>query len=278
MQILPILSSAINNYAVQFNRSNSASHLGLTSEDIQKLLPSPKKKNISNIWDIIPTSTPNNSFFPIAQILTYQYKLKIMLLEFNQNTGVDSDSGDDYERYLQFYNPNIASLAKSIVDRSDSNDEKVYKIEQWVIENIEYVLDTHNYGMNEYWATPTLTLLRETGDCEDGAFLLHSLALHAGVPIDQLRTYGGFVEIEEGISLLGGHAWTAYKREFDNEWVEVDWCYYPTDTLLAERTAMKDDTKYVDDFFYVDALKTVETSLVNSIRRPMSGQLIKTYA
>jgi len=278
MQIQPVLSSAINSRAVQFNRNGSAPHLGLTMEDVQRLLPSPQKKSISNIWEIIPTPEANKSFFPIAQILTHQYKLKIMLLEFNKNTGVDSDSGDDYERYLQFYNANIASLAKSIVDRSDSNDEKVYKIEQWVIENIEYVLDTHNYGMNEYWAPPTLTLLRESGDCEDGAFLLHSLALHAGVPIDRLRTYGGFVEIEEGIPLLGGHGWTAYKRESDDEWVEVDWCYYPTDTLLAGRTAMKNDTKYVDDFFYVDALKTVDASLVNRIRRPMSGQLINTYA
>ena len=123
-----------------------------------------------------------------------------------------------------------------------------------------------------------LTILREQGDCEDGAFLIHSLALHAGVPIDRLRTYGGFVELEEGIPLLGGHGWTAYKREFDDEWVEVDWCYYPTDTSLSERTAMKNDTKYVDDFFYVDALKTVDASLVNRIRKPVSGGLINTYA
>lgn len=278
MQIQPILSSAVNTRAVQFNQNESTSHLGLSSEDIQRLLPSSQQKSVSNVWDIIPTPEANNSFFPLAQILNHQYKLKIMLLEFNKNTGVDTDSGDDYERYLQFYNANIASLANSIVDRSDSNDEKIYKIEQWVIENIEYVLDIHNYGMNEYWATPTLTILREQGDCEDGAFLIHSLALHAGVPIDRLRTYGGFVELEEGIPLLGGHGWTAYKRESDDEWVEVDWCYYPTDTLLSERTAMKDDTKYVDDFFYVDALKTVDASLVNRIRKPVSGGLINTYA
>ena len=278
MQIQPVFSSAVNNRAVHSYRNGSASHLGLNSEDIKRLLPSAETKSTSNIWEIIPTPEANNSFFPIAQILTHQYKLRIMLLEFNKNTGVDSDSGDDYERYLEFYNPTIASLAKSIVTRSDSNDEKVYKIEQWVIDNIEYALDIHNYGMNEYWATPSLTLLRQRGDCEDGAFLIHSLALHAGVPIDRLRTYGGFVELEEGIPLLGGHGWTAYRRESDDEWIEVDWCYYPTDTLLTERTAMKHDAKYVDDFFYFDALKTVDTSLVNRIRKPFSGGLIYTYA
>lgn len=278
MKIESIQSSPLFTPAIPFNRNASAPHLDLSMEDVQRLLPAPPKKNISHIWEIIPTPAPNDSIFPFVQLLTLKYTFQMMLFQFNQNIGIDADSGDDYERYLEYPNRNITRLVNSIVARSDSNDEKVYKIEQWVINNIEYALDIHNYGMNEYWATPSLTLLRQRGDCEDGAFLLHSLALHAGVPIDRLRTYGGFVELEEGIPLLGGHGWTAYRRESDDEWIEVDWCYYPTDTLLTERTAMKHDSKYVDDFFYFDALKTVDTSLVNRIRKPFSGGLIYTYA
>jgi len=53
------------------------------------------------------------------------------------------------------------------------------------------------------------------GDCEDGAFLVHSLLLHAGVPYDRIGTYGGLVESGEGAA-TGGHAWTAYRRESDD--------------------------------------------------------------
>lgn len=261
-----------------YNNGSSATALGLTVDDVQKLIPSPGGKNNTNLWDNIYTPQANDSLFPVYQLLNEQRRLEIMQFEFNKNAGIDADSGDGYQRYLNFYNAKIASLAKYIVGKSSTNDEKVYKIEQWVIENIKYTLDIHNYGMTEYWATPSLTLLRETGDCEDGAFLIHSLALHAGVPIDQLRTYGGFVEIEEGIPMLGGHGWTAYRRESDDEWVEVDWCYYPTDSPLAERTPMRHDTKYFDDFFYFNAIKTVDTTFVNRIRRPSGGSLINIYA
>ncbi len=70
----------------------------------------------------------------------------------------------------------------------------MYKIEQWVINNIEYKLDRENYGMLEYWALPSLTLARGTGDCEDGAFLIMSLGLNAGVDPNRLRFYAGKVK------------------------------------------------------------------------------------
>ena len=123
---------------------------------------------------------------------------------------------------------------------------------------------------------------KKSGDCEDGAFLMYSLAVAAGVPYDRLRTYGGYVELEEGVPILAGHAWTAYKRETDDEWVVTAWCHWPTSDPLQSRTPMKNDYKYVDDFFYVDITKTVDTSLLNRIRKPVgadaAGRLINTYA
>lgn len=246
----------------------------LTVDDIRTLLP-------PNMWDYKPKSKSVGSFkqFPLADILNAQYNFKVLLYQFNKNTGVDTDSGDGYEKYLQVSDKAIQSLARSIVSYGDSNDTKMYKIEQWVMNNIEYKSDIANYKQLEYWAFPTLTLNKESGDCEDGAFLMHSLALAAGIPYDKLRTYGGFVQETEGSYQLGGHAWTAYRRESDDEWVEVDWCYYPTDMALDERQPMRDDLKYVDDFFYVDVLKTVDAILTNRIRKPTGyiGGLINTY-
>ncbi len=278
MNVQSILSSTPRPPSFRIERKGELPPLGLTSEDIKKLLPSSQVDDVNSIWELIRPSDSKDATFPLAQLLNQQYQLKIMFLEFSRNIGIDVDSGDGYERYLQFPNPAIARKANAIVARSDSNDKKMYKLEQWVLENIEYKYDVHNYGMNEYWATPSLTLLKESGDCEDGAFLLHSLALHAKVPMERLRTYGGFVQNEDGVSLLGGHAWVAYQRESDDEWVELDWCYYPTDTKLAERSPMKNDSKYIDDFFYIDAFKTVETPLINRIRNPESGWVINTYA
>lgn len=61
-------------------------------------------------------------------------------------------------------------------------------------------------------------------------------------------------------------AWTAYKRQTDEEWIITDWCYWAKDTPLAERDSMGSDLKYIDDYFYVQADKTVETPYVNKVR------------
>jgi hypothetical protein len=63
-----------------------------------------------------------------------------------------------------------------------------------------------------------------------------------------------------------GHAWTAYQREIDNEWIVLDWCYGTTDSPLAEREPMSEDLKYIDDYFFVQATKTVETPYANRVR------------
>jgi len=172
---------------------------------------------------------------------------------------------DHYERYLQFPNTKIRDTAKRIVDSSDSLDEKAYKIMKWVQDNINYRDDLSIYGRSEYWALPTMTLSKKAGDCEDGAFLEHSLMLAAGIPYDRIRTYGGLVWAGAGAE-TGGHGWTAYKREVDNEWVVVDWCYYPSDQPISERTPLKDDKRYIDDFFYVTALDTVDATYTNEFR------------
>ena len=248
MNILPV-SRPRDLYPVPYVKPQAPqAKLRLTEEDIRKLLPSLPKdvcgnfysEDIINIGDTIPDVAPAGAYFPIADIFNQKYEFSIMYFQFNQKSGVNSGSGDDYEKYLQFPNQRLSNLANSIVDTSDSDDEKIYKIEQWVINNIDCVRDINKYGTEEFWAYPAITLNRGSGDCEDGAFLIHSLALHAGVPKDRLRTYGGFVEAEGGSFLLAGHAWTAYMREADHEWVEVDWCNYPTDVPLSARMAMQD--------------------------------------
>ena len=158
-------------------------------------------------------------------------------------------------KYLQFPNAVVKNQVMKIVSPSDTDDQKAQKIIDWVKKNIKYVTDEKNYGKGEYWAKPTETLKRMSGDCEDGAFLIHSMLLNAGVPSSKVRTYGGLVEAGKNAP-YGGHGWTAYKRSTDNKWITLDWCYYPTPVgadILKQKT-FKQDKNYVDMFWYITAI------------------------
>jgi len=255
MKMTPKVPSALKEHigVQKLNFSNNTALL--------PLLPQPKKSN--TIWDsFLPGTSP---FAKIFDFLHNIVATKLALVQLNYSITTDNDSGADYERYLQIPNPTVQALALSIVNHSDSDDTKMYKIEQWVIDNIDYVSDIEQYKELELWAYPTMTLKTRQGDCEDGAFLLQSLALHANVDSDRLRTYGGLV-ITEGGTNIGGHAWTAYRRESDDEWINLDWCYWATNAPLDERKPMTEDLKYIDDYFFVQATKTVETPYSNRIR------------
>jgi len=175
--------------------------------------------------------------------------------------------------YLQYPNEIIREKALSIVSPGDDNDTKAHKLHKWVLENFPYITDEQQYGREELWVPPVMSLRSGTGDCEDGAFLLHSLMLNAGIPADRIRTYGGMVEVP-GTGREGGHAWTAYRRESDNEWVVLDTSYYPTLAPLSLLPLMKDDDRYIDDIFFISLNETVITMATNRIRDP---ELLPVY-
>ncbi len=169
--------------------------------------------------------------------------------------------------FLQYPNDKLKKLAFTIVKPTDSNDIKMQKITSWVVKNIQYKSDEDNYGYEELWAAPTMTLFKKSGDCEDGAFLIHSLALNAGVPASRLRTYGGLVKAGVGAA-TGGHGWTAYQRETDNEWVVFDFSYYPNNLSASSRPLMSEDKRYIDDYFYMTLNEYVTTDYSNRVREP----------
>ena len=169
--------------------------------------------------------------------------------------------------WLQFPNKIIRDLAMTIVNAGDSDDIKMEKIQQWVVDNIGYMTDEEQYGYEELWVPPVMLLKTKKGDCEDGAFLIMSLGLNAGVDPERLRMYGGFVDAGPGAA-SGGHGWVAYRRESDDEWVAVDFSYYPDLRPMDDRTPLKDDKKYVDDYFFITNQYIVVTENTNRIRDP----------
>ena len=169
--------------------------------------------------------------------------------------------------WFQYPNDKIHELAMQIVDPSDSDDVKMVKIQRWVVFNIDYMTDEEQYGYAELWVPPVMVLNTMKGDCEDGAFLIMSLALNAGVDPERLRLYGGFVEVGDGAA-TGGHAWVAYRRESDDEWVAVDFSYYANLWPMDYRTPLKEDERYIDDYFFITNQYTVITEYTNRIRDP----------
>lgn len=232
---------------------------------VDRLLP--QSKPIKNINDMINRNRlVNPATALINDTLTFVNELQSAYTAMRSGVSVNQeDSGLDYAKYITPNNPKVTQLARSIVNYSDSNDTKMFKVEQWVQEHIQYVTDIQNYGQMERWAYPVETLNRKSGDCEDQAFLIHSLGIAAGVPPDRLRTYGGIVFNPDGY-FPSGHGWTAYRRESDNQWVNIDSTYYPISTPISERTPTSKDIRYIDDFWYIQSGKTTDTPYANKIR------------
>jgi transglutaminase-like putative cysteine protease len=233
---------------------------GIYSSIVKELFPIepypslPKPKD-SLVHPLVDSLLPN----------IHQIKMNYLSLRIAEVDGREEEN--DYGMYLQYPNAEIKALALSIVEPSDTNDEKAYKIMRWVQDNIQYRSDIESYGLLEFWVLPTVTVKKGYGDCEDGAFLIHSLMLNAGVPWNRVRTYGGIVVAGVGAS-TGGHGWTAYKREIDDEWVVVDWSYYPSQDPIDERVPMPEDERYIDDYFYVNVVETVESPIANNVKNP----------
>jgi len=105
-------------------------------------------------------------------------------------------------------------------------------------------------------------------DCDGGAIGITSLMDHAGIPEERSRWYGGIVRAGSGAE-TGGHAWAAYKRESDDEWIVLDWCYLPNDDEIDELKPMRFDKNYISDFFsFHPNGATVDSGAVNGVRNP----------
>jgi predicted transglutaminase-like cysteine proteinase len=216
---------------------------------VDSLFPStPMFPVVNNLVDLIkPKTDPSGLYSVLNNRYSYSYN--------NTYNPSGKLNGTDYREFLQMGNPQIKKLVASIVSLGDSNDTKVDKILNWVGQNITYVSDSEQYHRLEYWAKPTETLKSLKGDCEDQAFLVQSMVLSAGVPIDRVRTYGGLVKTGYG---LGGHAWTIYKRQSDNKWVDLDTTFYADRTSVTSRQVFKAKDKYVDAYWWMNAVGTYD--------------------
>jgi predicted transglutaminase-like cysteine proteinase len=224
------------------------------------------------LMDMMNNSNPNSmiytpKFKPIydpeySVLFTTEESLALFNAYFNiKPPGQENYLKQIYTEYLDTNDSKFRALAAEITKGDPTQDSKMQDLLNYVITNVQYQLDIENYGTDEYWAMPEMTDAKKTGDCEDGAFYLASLALNAKIEPERIRVYGGLVSDGEGGA--AGHAWVAYKRETDNQWVTMDWCYYANDVAVRDRPLMKDDPNLFYPFFYVTSKGTLVSDGIN---------------
>jgi predicted transglutaminase-like cysteine proteinase len=70
---------------------------------------------------------------------------------------------------------------------SDTEDVKLQRVNQFINRSASFVSDQQAWGFDDYWATPTQTLSRGMGDCEDFVIAKYVSLVRMGVPSAKLR-------------------------------------------------------------------------------------------
>lgn len=160
----------------------------------------------------------------------------------------NTDYEIDVRHFIWFDDIVLKALVTSHELHSDSNDETALLVQQFVRKYLKYESDTM-LGASEYWLFPAESYAMKIGDCEDGAILMASLLLNA-LPVEhhwRVRVAAGFVQSDGS---EGGHAYVTYCRCSDNEWVILDWCYYPDEAIaVAKKPMAKDVPMYKEIWF-----------------------------
>ncbi len=141
-----------------------------------------------------------------------------------------------------FITENDDMLQKIINDynlKKRSYDDTALAIQRQVVRFLTYKYDSESSQVPEFWQFPFETLQSEIGDCEDGAILIASLLINAGVPAWRVKVAAGYVQAEP-TAPQGGHAYCLYLAD-DNEFRILDWCYYQDSRIpIKDKPLAKD--------------------------------------
>ena len=118
--------------------------------------------------------------------------------------------------------------------RKDTPNETALAVQNFVCNFLKYKYDDDSVECPEFWLFPFEAIQSEIGDCEDGAILIASLLINAGVPSWRVKVCAAQVMADPVFAPsdteLGGHAYCIYLADRPDsdrklEWVILDWCY-----------------------------------------------------
>ncbi len=134
--------------------------------------------------------------------------------------------------------------------RKDTPNETALAIQKFVCEFLKYTYDEESSSCPEFWQFPFESIQSGIGDCEDGAILIASMLINAGIPSWRVKVCAGQVLADPIVapseSELGGHSFPIYladrpesKRKL--EWVILDWCYLQDPDIPIEEKPLARD-------------------------------------
>ncbi|TFF69099.1 MAG: DUF4332 domain-containing protein [Promethearchaeota archaeon] len=134
--------------------------------------------------------------------------------------------------------------------RQDTPNNTAWAIQKFVCSLLTYTHDDITEECPEFWQFPFEAIQSQVGDCEDGAILIASLLINAGIPSWRVKVCAAQVVADPVFapsdSELGGHAYCIYladrsKSERKLEWVVLDWCYLQDpDVPIEEKPLARD--------------------------------------
>lgn len=134
--------------------------------------------------------------------------------------------------------------------RKGTPNETAWECQKFVARFLKYTDDNVSEECPEFWQFPFEAVQSEIGDCEDGAILIASLLINAGIPSWRVKVCAAQVVADPVFapseSELGGHAYCIYLADRPEsqrklEWVILDWCYLQDPEVPIEEKPLARD-------------------------------------
>ena len=156
--------------------------------------------------------------------------------------------GIDVRNFITSNDIILSRIIKYFRLRRDSYNEPARKCHKFVANVLTFKEDDESVECPEFWQFPFETIQTGVGDCEDGAILLASLMINAGIPSWRVKVASGFA-LHLITKKLMGHTYVLYLADRPDskrglEWVILDWCYLKdTKTKIEDKPLAKDGGK-----------------------------------
>ena len=131
---------------------------------------------------------------------------------------------------------------------SKDYDYIAVNILRYVHNILTYKRDQEVWNVPEYWQTARTTYNKRTGDCEDGAILILTLARLVGIPANRIFLNAGYVKYR---NKKVGHAYVTYLGDDAVEYI-LDWCYFYDSRRIPTRKRNWYDDRYYPCWFKVN--------------------------